>query len=787
MNFYLPIYRDLPIAKKITVLLIVVGTLGFVQQAFHTYYLVSKNVELMLGKRLEHIARSGAMMIPGELHQQVLDGYLEEDPEITQREPFQKIQAVLRNVKIQNDLKTDIYTVIRPEWQPDTMIFVTMSNEKTYVGNGLPLHPMALTTLETGEATHTGLYEDKEGVWVSAWAPVKTADGITVAALEVDYRASEELAEAKSGLARDLGLTMVGALLMLCLLGTVSGRALARPIRALTKVAGEVSKGNLDVTSESRSRDELGLLATTFNVMVDELRKNRRALEDYAKNLEQKVDERTRELRSANETISAMINSLSQGFLIFNREGICSDVYSVACEDLLQTTPAGKPVWEVLKLERKDLEGQIGFLFDEPIPFDDTAALCPRTYAHSEGKYVALGYYPVRAENGKVDGIVLVATDKTEEIEATRAAEHERTYAKAVVKLVKHRSQFLDFLREGESILQALREELSRADNRPLDVDKAFRLMHTIKGGAAIFSVGELASLAHDYESRLSELRIGSVPVPRQALPEFTNGVEKLSVALKSFVEEHREIIGNALETRERQIEIPFPKLVEFANRLKAVPGGDGIREDFLESFIREPIQNSFSHLESAATQLASTHEKMLKPIVFRGGDLRILSEPYRELFSTLIHAVRNSVDHGIESPPERVSLGKPEAGEILIEFAIVSPGQSSPWLKITFSDDGRGVDPELIRRKLRGIGEAEAAKKSDHEVIQHVFDSGLTTKQYISEISGRGVGADAILQAARKLGGTARVFSVVGKGTKVVIIVPYFEKLEKLTLKNAA
>lgn len=774
MKLVLPFYRHLSIARKISLLLVLVGTICFVEQSLHAYFLLSKNIERMLGKRLEHIARAAAMQIPGELHNQVLQGYLDQDPKLTEKASFREIQKLLQRIQTENELTTDVYTLIRPDWQPDMMLFLAMAKKETYVGNGLPMHPMALEAITTGRATHTSLYEDQHGVWVSAWAPIKTADDLTVGAVEVDYRASEELAAAKEALGRDLVWPVLGALLLSFLLGSASGNALARPVRKLAALAGQVAKGDLNVRAEQHSRDEVGQLASTFNLMVADLRKSREALEDYAKNLERKVAERTAELRAANETISAMINSLAQGFLVFGRDGTCLPVYSKACEKLLEGNPSGRFIWQVLRADEETMRGQTEFLFEEPIPFEDTAALCPKSFPHSRGNRVSLGYYPIRDdETHKVSGVVLVATDETKEWEATQAAERERAYARTVVNIVRNKNQFLDFIREAKEILATLRVILVEAPRKPLDVERAFRLMHTLKGGAALFSVGPVARLAHDWEGRLSQLRsVPAADVPKE-LPDLSRGVAATNAALAAFLQEHREVIGQSLDSGVRLVELAVPDLMEFSESLEPAA-----RKAFVNSFIKEPVWKFFQHYEPAVREIGTSQGKSVH-LKISGGDLRVLGTPYRELFQNFIHAFRNAIDHGIEAAAERRELGKPEEGEIEIEFSLVAPKGSKPWLKIVVQDDGKGIDPEVIRVKLREAGRGDlAARESDADLVQHVFDSGFSTKETVTDVSGRGVGMSSILHAAKDMGGTAKVFSFPHKGTQLVVMVPLIEDL---------
>jgi len=140
-------------------------------------------------------------------------------------------------------------------------------------------------------------------------------------------------------------------------------------------------------------------------------------------------------------------------------------------------------------------------------------------------------------------------------------------------------------------------------------------------------------------------------------------------------------------------------------------------------------------------------------------------------LEAPLNHLVRNAVDHGIEPPDERVRAGKPPAAMVRLE-ALHSAGM----LLIIVSDDGRGIDVERVRRLLveRWLADAEsAARMSEDEVLQFLFLPGFSTKETVSEVSGRGVGLDVVHTIVKQVRGTIRVVTTVGQGTRFQLQLP--------------
>ncbi|WP_010256730.1 hybrid sensor histidine kinase/response regulator [Treponema primitia] len=140
-------------------------------------------------------------------------------------------------------------------------------------------------------------------------------------------------------------------------------------------------------------------------------------------------------------------------------------------------------------------------------------------------------------------------------------------------------------------------------------------------------------------------------------------------------------------------------------------------------------------------------------------------------LSDVFLHMIRNSVDHGIEPPEDRVAAGKDEAGQLIINCA-----RESGNMKITISDDGRGIDLEAIRKKAvsQGLVSADvAASLGQEDLTGFIFQSGFTTSEEINNISGRGVGMDAVRSSIEQLKGSILVESVPGRGTIFTILVP--------------
>jgi two-component system chemotaxis sensor kinase CheA len=140
-------------------------------------------------------------------------------------------------------------------------------------------------------------------------------------------------------------------------------------------------------------------------------------------------------------------------------------------------------------------------------------------------------------------------------------------------------------------------------------------------------------------------------------------------------------------------------------------------------------------------------------------------------LADPLIHIVRNSLDHGLETPEVRRTRGKPETGKLTIRAA-----QQADRVVIEIIDDGKGIDPSLIKRKAyeKGlIDESMLERIGNQEAINLIFAAGLSTAEVVSDLSGRGVGMDVVRSAVEKINGTVQIESELGKGTSIRISLP--------------
>lgn len=180
------------------------------------------------------------------------------------------------------------------------------------------------------------------------------------------------------------------------------------------------------------------------------------------------------------------------------------------------------------------------------------------------------------------------------------------------------------------------------------------------------------------------------------------------------------------------------------------------------------PLSQLFDKLERNLKKIAHDLGKEVK-VVISGGDTELDKFIMEELSDPLMHIIRNSIDHGIESSEERVSLGKPPYGQIILKAY-----QKGNYVFIEVSDDGRGIDTRKIREKLIKLNKLSPDQEvSEETLLQSVFMPGFSTKENASEISGRGVGLDVVKNNLAKLRGFVDVKTELGKGTTFILTLP--------------
>jgi len=260
-------------------------------------------------------------------------------------------------------------------------------------------------------------------------------------------------------------------------------------------------------------------------------------------------------------------------------------------------------------------------------------------------------------------------------------------------------------------------------------------------------------------------------PKPAAASKSNTPPAETTVRVETSTLDNIMNMVGELVLLRNRlttlESEIGHDEMSKTVNNL------DVVTADLQASVMKtrmQPIKKVFGRFPRVVRDLArSLNKEVLLEMI--GEDTDLDKNLVEALADPLVHLVRNSVDHGIEMPDEREAAGKPRQGTI-----VLSAAQEGDHILLTIADDGKGLDVEALKRKIitNGLMDAEAvARLDDNECFNLIFLPGFSTKDEISDISGRGVGMDVVKTRINQLNGTIDIDSQLGKGTTISIKVP--------------
>ena len=275
----LPFWRRLGWRLSAAVLLLT--ALGILVSGFLQYRAQEEWIRQSLGSLLLNIARTGALLVDGEVHQKVVKDGRTDTPE------YKAVWAELRRIQEANQLADAVYTL--SDIERDAAKFAVVSrlgrDARDFVPVGLryqlapEIQAVLRRVLATGAPAYTGIYQSSTGTWITAFAPVRDASLKPVAVLDVDFRADVYLAQLRAVKRRLYVHSLVAALLALGA-GIVIARQITRPVNQLATAARHVVEGDLAAPVQVSARDEIGLLGNVFHLMVDRLRASHHSMVD---------------------------------------------------------------------------------------------------------------------------------------------------------------------------------------------------------------------------------------------------------------------------------------------------------------------------------------------------------------------------------------------------------------------------------------------------------------------------------------------------------------------------
>lgn len=232
-------------------------------------------------------------------------------------------------------------------------------------------------------------------------------------------------------------------------------------------------------------------------------------------------------------------------------------------------------------------------------------------------------------------------------------------------------------------------------------------------------------------------------------------------------------LVGELVLVRNRLDKLKEDLGLSDSEMSKAIGNLDIVTADLQTSVMKtrmQPIKKVFGRFPRVIRDLARSLNKDIA-LEMIGEDTDLDKNLVEALADPLVHLVRNSVDHGIEMPDDREKAGKPRQGTVTL-----AAEQEGDHIQLSIEDDGAGMDPDFLRKLVvkKGLMDKETASRlEDKECFNLIFMPGFSTKEQISDISGRGVGMDVVKTRITQLNGQLDIDSELGKGTKLIVKVP--------------
>ncbi|MNM18935.1 Chemotaxis protein CheA [compost metagenome] len=236
-------------------------------------------------------------------------------------------------------------------------------------------------------------------------------------------------------------------------------------------------------------------------------------------------------------------------------------------------------------------------------------------------------------------------------------------------------------------------------------------------------------------------------------------------------LDEIMNMVGELVLVRNRLVRLGLNSGDEAMS--KAVSNLDVVTADLQTAVMKtrmQPIKKVFGRFPRLVRDLARQLKKEIN-LELVGEETDLDKNLVEALADPLVHLVRNAVDHGIEMPEERETSGKARTGRV-----VLSAEQEGDHILLSISDDGKGMDPNILRAKAveKGLMDKDAAERlSESDCYNLIFAPGFSTKTEISDVSGRGVGMDVVKTKISQLNGSINIYSAKGQGSKIVIKVP--------------
>ena len=228
-------------------------------------------------------------------------------------------------------------------------------------------------------------------------------------------------------------------------------------------------------------------------------------------------------------------------------------------------------------------------------------------------------------------------------------------------------------------------------------------------------------------------------------------------------------VIAEAVVLQNPDLQVPGLDLSNFQKAAGQLQKISSELQDVIMSMRMMPLNNTFQKMKRIVHDVSGKLNKQVELVII-GEDTEVDKNIIEHISDPLMHLIRNSLDHGLEDTEGRIAAGKPEKGKIVLE---AKNEGGKVWISV--SDDGRGLNREKIYNKAleQGLITDPQREYSDKEIYNFITRAGFSTKEQVTEYSGRGVGMDVVVQNIQNIGGSLDIESTEGEGAKMTLKIP--------------
>jgi two-component system, chemotaxis family, sensor kinase CheA len=548
-----------------------------------------------------------------------------------------------------------------------------------------------------------------------------------------------------------LSITTLLAVLALCAMGLLLYRQIIHPMADMErKMTAIATTHDYSERMPVQRQDEIGRSVAAFNAMIEQI---------------QASDELVRQ-KSAD--IQAMLHYIPQGILTIEAGGTVHPEFSQHLRAVLETEDiAGRQVMDVV-FSGTDLgadalsqvDAALGACIGEDaMNFAFNAHLFPRevvkTLPNGSSKVLDLNWSPITDEHDTTLRVLLCVRDVTELRTLARAADAQKRELALIGEILSvPQEKFENFLASAGQFLQDNRDLIRNAPDdaaaRAATVGLLFRNMHTVKGNARTYGLLHLTHGVHQAEQRYDQLRQAPQLWDTE---DLLAELEQVDALLQNYIHIHTAKLGRKGPGRRGDVAhilmAPKAAVAQLLDTVTHAEHGDAHAQTaalqqvrrVLRSLGTEPLPTVLTPLFDALPSLAEELGKAHPVCALEDHGIRIPSQSADLLRNVFMHLYRNALDHGIETPEQRLAAGKPVAGNIHLTAQL-----NADTLTFVLRDDGRGLPLQAILAKAQQQGLLPPHPDLHaHDVAQLVFAPGFSTASAVTEVSGRGVGMDAV------------------------------------------